>query len=123
MLIFFINLSVMEFYFRYLTLFPIFLVIDGFEWFWMQSLTEYSVNARVPQNSILSPNLFLLYTNNLPDNVISNIDIYADNTTLYSICNQVSYLWRQVTLASESDLRDNVEWGREWLVDFNAVKS
>ena len=33
-----------------------------------------------------------------------------------------SYLWQQLELASEleSDLRDTVDWGRKWLVDFSA---
>ena len=48
--------------------------------------------------------------------------VYADDTTLYSKCNQVSDLWQQLQLAFEleSDLRDTVHWGTKWLVDFNA---
>ena len=60
----------------------------------------------------------------LSDNVICNIAIYADDATLYSKCDQASDLWLQLDLASdlESDLRDTVDWGRKWLVDFNAGK-
>ena len=42
-----------------------------------KSSQEYPVNARFPQVSILAPTLFLLYINDLPDNVISNIAIFA----------------------------------------------
>ena len=44
----------------------------------------------------------------LPDDVICNIAIYADDTTHYAKCDQVSDLWQQLELASEfeSDLRD-----------------
>ena len=34
-------------------------------------------------------------------------------------------MWQQLELASEleSDLRDTVDWGKKWLVDFNAGKT
>ena len=84
-------------------------VLDG------KSSQEYPVNVGLPQGSILGPTLFLLYINDLPDNVICNITICADDTTLYSKCDQASDPWQQLELASEleSDLRDTVDWGRK----------
>ena len=90
-----------------------------------KSSQEYPVNAGVPQGSILGPTLFLLYINDLPDDVICDIAIYADDITLYSKCDWASDLWQQLELASElePDLRDTVDWGKKWLVDFNAAKT
>ena len=61
-------------------------VLDG------KSSQEYPVNVGIPQGSIFAPTLFLLYINDLPDEVICNIAIYADDITLYSKCNQASDL-------------------------------
>ena len=41
------------------------------------------------QGSILGPILFLLYINDLPDDVICNIAIYDNDTTLFRKCDQV----------------------------------
>ena len=42
---------------------------------------------------------------------VCDVAIYADDTTLYSKCDQASNLWQQLELASEleSDLRDTAE--------------
>ena len=75
----------MEFQVRYLTLllfFSAMAVLDG------KYSQGYPANAAVPQRSILGPTLFLLYINDLSDDVICNITIYVDNSTLYSKCDQ-----------------------------------
>ena len=83
-----------------------------------KSSQEYPVNAGVPLGYILGPTLFLLYINDLLDDAICNIAICADDTTLYSDCDEVFDMWQQLELASEleSDLQEIVVWGRKWLV-------
>ena len=51
----------------------------------------------------------VLYINFLPNAVICDIDIYADDTNLYPKHNQISDLWQQLELVCEieSDLDFN----------------
>ena len=60
------------------------MVLDG------KSSQEYPVNAGVTRGSTLGPTLFLLYINDLPDDVICDIVIYADDTTI--ILSVISHL-------------------------------
>ena len=68
---------------------------------------------------------YTCHLHDLPGNVICDIAVYIDDTTLYSECDQASDLWQQLELAFEleSDFQDTVDWGRKWLVDFNAGKT
>ena len=126
MLVFFTNLSLIEFQVRYLALFLLFSVIDDFEWFWMESLHK---NIQLMLEFLKAPFLvlhFSCYTLMIFLTMLSVIfAIYADDTTLYFKCDQASDLWQQLELGSEleSDLRDTVDWGKKWLVDFSAGKT
>ena len=119
MLVFFTNLKSYGFSCQIFGLISSFLsnrwlrvVLDGKSW------QEYSVNAGVPQGSILGPTLFLLYNDDLSDDVICNIAIYVDDITHYSKWDQTYDLWQQLELASklESDLWNTVDWGKKLLI-------
>ncbi|CAE1157727.1 unnamed protein product [Acanthosepion pharaonis] len=89
------------------------------------SSSSYPTNAGVPQGSILGPTLFLIYINDLPDAVTSQVGIYADDTTIYSCLKNKSSLADKTHLAVrlEKDLQSIVNWGKIWLVNFNASKT
>ena len=124
MLVFFTKLRLMEFQVRYSALFLLSLVIDGFEWFSMESL-HINIQLMLVFLKAPGPTLFLIYIKDLPDDVICNIAIYCYDTTVYSKCDQASDLRQQLELVSEleSDLQDTVEWGKKWLLDLNAGKT
>ena len=71
-----------------------------------KSSQEYPGYAGVPQSSILTSTHFLLYIHDPPDDVTCIIVIHANDTALYSQCDQTSDLQQLIELASEleSDL-------------------
>ena len=52
----------------------------------------------VSQGSIVGVTLLQLYINDLPNEVIYNISIYADDTILYFKCDQASDLWATIRI-------------------------
>ena len=52
-------------------------VVDG------ESSLPVSVESGVPQGSVLGPTIFLLYFNDLADNVTSKVRIFADDIIVY----------------------------------------
>ena len=117
MLVFFTKLNIIKFQVRYLALYFLFSVIDGFEWFWMGSLHK---NIQLMLEFLKAPFLvqhFSYYTlmTFLMLSVIL-VSMLIDDATLYS---KASDLWQQL----ESDLQDTVDWVTKWLVDFNAGKT
>ena len=66
------------------------------------------------QGSILSPLLFLIYLNYLPNNLISNVKLFADDTSIFSnVNNNVS------TDETNNDLKRISKWTYQWKMIFN----
>ena len=73
------------------------------------------VYAGVPRGSILGPLIFLIYINNLSDGLKSECKLFADDTSLFSVVNDIN--------TSASDLNEDLEkignWAFKWKMNFN----
>ena len=54
-----------------------------------QNSSWTNVHAGVRQGSILGPLVFLIYINDLSDNLASNAKLFSDNTSLFSVVHDV----------------------------------
>ena len=75
------------------------------------------VISGIPQGSVLGPILFVLYINDLPDKLISNVYLFADDTKLFY---KIKSPEDAYTL--QCDLNSLERWTEKWLLKFNTSK-
>ena len=75
------------------------------------------VASGVPQRTVLAPNLFIMYINDMPEKVTSYINMFADDAKiLRKIENEDD------CIRVQGDLNSLVEWAGKWKMRFNVSK-
>ena len=73
------------------------------------------IAAGVPQGSILGPLLFLIYINDISDNLESNVKLFADDTSIFSVVLDPNLSATQLN----NDLQKIQQWAYQWKMIFN----
>ena len=73
-----------------------------------------SVVSGIPQGSVLGPSLFTIFINDIPNDITSNVNFFADDTKLYNSAH-LNHLIQE-------DLNHLLQWSNKWLLPLNIEK-
>ena len=73
------------------------------------------IESGVPQGSVLGPLLFLVYINDLTENIRSQMRLFADDSSIFTSVKDVLETHQQLV----EDLETVSKWGYQWKMVFN----
>ena len=82
-----------------------------------QASEPVPVLSDVPQRLVLGPIMFLIFINDLPDNIRSSVCLFADDCVLYRNIYSI-----QDCLTMQKDLTSLGHWEADWQMKFNVSK-
>ena len=77
----------------------------------------FTVSSGVSQGLVLGPLLFLLYVNDIPEQIECNISMFADDTKIYTAVKDIADSQRL-----QADLDSLAQWAKDWSLRFNVKK-
>lgn len=86
-----------------------------------QKSSTSDITAGVPQGSVLGALLFIIYMNDLIEQINIPIRLYADDVTLFIAYDEDSSNFAQHNM--NQALEDVTQWATSWLVKFNPEKT
>ena len=79
--------------------------------------SKLPVKSGVPQGTVLGPLMFLLYINDIDENISSTIRLFADDCIMYRIIDSL-----EDSLCLQRDLSTILNWTKKWQMQLNIEK-
>ena len=86
-------------------------VVDG------EASSFVKVTSGVPQGTVLGRLMFLLFINDIHENLDSTLRLFADDALLYRPINTMND-----TIILQNDIDKLVSWSKTWQMQFNVTK-
>ena len=75
------------------------------------------VKSGVPQGTVLGPLMFLLYINDIDENISSTVRLFADDCVMYRIIDSL-----EDSLCLQRDFSTIFNWTKKWQMELNIDK-